>query len=43
MAPVHIPLSDGNIYKYLPHAFKFMYFISHVATFLAKKDIGAMT
>jgi hypothetical protein len=35
---VHIPPSDGNSYKYLPSAFKSIYFISLVATFLAKQN-----
>jgi hypothetical protein len=42
VASVHISPSDGNIYKYMLCAFKYIYSISHIATFLAKKKI-AMT
>jgi hypothetical protein len=34
VAPLYKPPSDGNIHKYVPHAFKCMYSVSHVATFL---------
>jgi hypothetical protein len=42
VAPVNIPPSDGNIYKYLPQAFKHVYAISWTATFWQRK-IVAMT
>jgi hypothetical protein len=32
------PLSDGNIYKYMPHALKCIYSISGIATILAQKS-----
>jgi hypothetical protein len=32
-----LPSSDGNIYKYMPRAFKRIFFISYGATFLAKR------
>lgn len=41
--PVSIlPSSDGNIYKYMPRAFKHIFSISCGATFLAKRYIVAM-
>jgi hypothetical protein len=38
MAPVHIPICDGKIYKYMWHDFKHTYSISCVDTFLANKN-----
>jgi hypothetical protein len=42
VAPVCIPPSDGNVYKCMPHIFRHIYSILHIATFLAKEKV-AMT
>jgi hypothetical protein len=36
---VNTPPSDGNIYKYMPHAFKSIYSTSHVAISVVKKKL----
>jgi hypothetical protein len=40
VAPVHTLPSDSNIYKYMPHALKHIYCISHIATSLAVKIVA---